>query len=87
MAERAGFEPAVEVTPHDRLAICCLQPLGHLSASKVGSLDRLDHLINPVARRQPAIPRHEPPVPEPFHQQPSKEEKRQNKDNGIVLTE
>ena len=31
MAERAGFEPAMEVEPHTRLAGECLQPLGHLS--------------------------------------------------------
>src|SRR3954464_11549860 len=30
-AERAGFEPAMEVSPHTRLAGECLQPLGHLS--------------------------------------------------------
>ncbi len=31
MAERAGFEPAMECYPHTRLAGECLQPLGHLS--------------------------------------------------------
>ncbi len=31
MAERAGFEPAMEFNPHTRLAGECLQPLGHLS--------------------------------------------------------
>ena len=31
MAERAGFEPAMGVEPHTRLAGECLQPLGHLS--------------------------------------------------------
>ncbi len=31
MAERAGFEPAMEFDPHTRLAGECLQPLGHLS--------------------------------------------------------
>ena len=30
-AERAGFEPAMGVEPHTRLAGECLQPLGHLS--------------------------------------------------------
>src|SRR5437868_13446130 len=30
-AERAGFEPAMELAPHTRLAGECLQPLGHLS--------------------------------------------------------
>jgi hypothetical protein len=29
--ERAGFEPAMEFSPHTRLAGECLQPLGHLS--------------------------------------------------------
>jgi hypothetical protein len=32
MAERAGFEPAMEFNPHTRLAGECLQPLGHLSS-------------------------------------------------------
>jgi hypothetical protein len=31
VAERAGFEPAMECNPHTRLAGECLQPLGHLS--------------------------------------------------------
>jgi hypothetical protein len=31
MAEREGFEPSVEVSPHTRLAGEHLQPLGHLS--------------------------------------------------------
>jgi site-specific DNA recombinase len=31
LAERAGFEPAMEFNPHTRLAGECLQPLGHLS--------------------------------------------------------
>src|SRR5262249_37381277 len=31
LAERAGFEPAMEFDPHTRLAGECLQPLGHLS--------------------------------------------------------
>jgi hypothetical protein len=35
--ERAGFEPAIEVSPHTRLAGECLQPLGHLSGALVGS--------------------------------------------------
>src|SRR5215218_7859644 len=30
-AEREGFEPSMEVSPHTRLAGECLQPLGHLS--------------------------------------------------------
>ena len=30
-ADRAGFEPAVEVSPYAGLANRCLQPLGHLS--------------------------------------------------------
>ena len=33
MAERAGFEPAMEISPHTRLAGECLQPLGHLSGA------------------------------------------------------
>jgi site-specific DNA recombinase len=33
MAERAGFEPAMEFNPHTRLAGECLQPLGHLSSN------------------------------------------------------
>ena len=32
MAERPGFEPGVGFYPYNRLAICRLQPLGHLSA-------------------------------------------------------
>jgi site-specific DNA recombinase len=36
MAERAGFEPAMELLPHTRLAGECLQPLGHLSR-EIGS--------------------------------------------------
>jgi hypothetical protein len=32
LAEREGFEPSVEVSPHTRLAGEHLQPLGHLSA-------------------------------------------------------
>ena len=31
IAEREGFEPSMEVSPHTRLAGECLQPLGHLS--------------------------------------------------------
>ena len=31
MAEREGFEPSVEVSPHTRLAGEHLRPLGHLS--------------------------------------------------------
>jgi hypothetical protein len=34
LAEREGFEPSVPVTQYARLAIWCLRPLGHLSASK-----------------------------------------------------
>ena len=30
-AERRGFEPLMEISPHTRLAGECLQPLGHLS--------------------------------------------------------
>ena len=37
MAERAGFEPAMEFDPHTRLAGECLQPLGHLSGSRCQS--------------------------------------------------
>jgi hypothetical protein len=33
LAERGGFEPPVQVlTPYNRLAICPVQPLQHLSA-------------------------------------------------------
>ncbi len=32
VAEREGFEPSVEVSPHTRLAGEHLRPLGHLSA-------------------------------------------------------
>jgi site-specific DNA recombinase len=39
MAERAGFEPAMEFDPHTRLAGECLQPLGHLSRGWHGSLE------------------------------------------------
>jgi site-specific DNA recombinase len=39
MAERAGFEPAMEFNPHTRLAGECLQPLGHLSWDRSGSLE------------------------------------------------
>ena len=34
MAEREGFEPSVEETPYNRLAICPVRPLQHLSANK-----------------------------------------------------
>ena len=34
LAEREGFEPSVPVTQYARLAIWCLRPLGHLSASE-----------------------------------------------------
>ena len=34
MAEREGFEPSVEETPYNRLAICPVRPLQHLSALK-----------------------------------------------------
>jgi hypothetical protein len=37
MAERAGFEPAMEFNPHTRLAGECLQPLGHLSKRTPGA--------------------------------------------------
>jgi hypothetical protein len=41
MAERAGFEPAMGVEPHTRLAGECLQPLGHLSLRlSLGSVER-----------------------------------------------
>jgi hypothetical protein len=39
MAERAGFEPAMEFDPHTRLAGECLQPLGHLSWDERASLE------------------------------------------------
>jgi hypothetical protein len=39
MAERAGFEPAMEFNPHTRLAGECLQPLGHLSWDEQASLE------------------------------------------------
>jgi hypothetical protein len=39
MAERAGFEPAMEFDPHTRLAGECLQPLGHLSWDEQASLE------------------------------------------------
>ena len=32
MAEREGFEPSMQLSPHTRLAGERLQPLGHLSA-------------------------------------------------------
>jgi hypothetical protein len=32
--EREGFEPSVEIAPHNGLAIRHLQPLGHLSGEK-----------------------------------------------------
>ena len=34
MAEREGFEPSVEVSPHTRLAGEHLRPLGHLSSRR-----------------------------------------------------
>src|SRR5579863_4670459 len=49
LAEREGFEPSVPVTQYARLAIWCLRPLGHLSASAV----RLDHLDNAPRRYRP----------------------------------
>jgi hypothetical protein len=36
LAERAGFEPATELSPCDGLANRCLRPLGHLSSELVG---------------------------------------------------
>ncbi len=39
MAERAGFEPAMEFNPHTRLAGECLQPLGHLSLDGGASVE------------------------------------------------
>ena len=39
MAERAGFEPAMEFDPHTRLAGECLQPLGHLSRGRHVSVE------------------------------------------------
>ena len=44
MAERAGFEPAMEFDPHTRLAGECLQPLGHLSLGSEGQS------VEPVSR-------------------------------------
>ena len=37
LAERGGFEPPMQVTPHNRLAIWPVQPLRHLSAAKPSS--------------------------------------------------
>ena len=34
MAERAGFEPAVEFNPYDDLANRCFRPLSHLSGAE-----------------------------------------------------
>ncbi len=43
MAERGGFEPPVEaLIPYNRLAICPVQPLQHLSARGIFSEDRLE---------------------------------------------
>jgi hypothetical protein len=35
LAEREGFEPSVPREEYARLAIWCLRPLGHLSASRL----------------------------------------------------
>ena len=45
LAEREGFEPPVEVSPHNCLAGSCLQPLGHLS----------DYIWGPVRPDHPPI--------------------------------
>ena len=52
LAEREGFEPSVPVTQYARLAIWCLRPLGHLSASKrdAGELNNYA-LISSLATR------------------------------------
>ncbi len=42
LAERAGFEPAMEFNPHTRLAGECLQPLGHLSWDRARASLELD---------------------------------------------
>jgi hypothetical protein len=42
LAERAGFEPAMEFDPHTRLAGECLQPLGHLSWDEQASLEAVE---------------------------------------------
>jgi site-specific DNA recombinase len=58
MAERAGFEPAMEFNPHTRLAGECLQPLGHLSLDREASLEqRLSpgHITLKSPRRGPSV--------------------------------
>ena len=53
MAERAGFEPAKELSPLTRLAGECLQPLGHLSFGPVGASVSVPRASRPrVGRRQ-----------------------------------
>jgi site-specific DNA recombinase len=63
MAERAGFEPAMEFDPHTRLAGECLQPLGHLS--RLGTAEfrgcrtaraRALRSFGPCARRRADLP-------------------------------
>jgi site-specific DNA recombinase len=49
LAERAGFEPAMEFNPHTRLAGECLQPLGHLSL-RPASLETNDLLFGSERR-------------------------------------
>jgi hypothetical protein len=53
MAERAGFEPAMEFNPHTRLAGECLQPLGHLSLDRHASVKR----ARPPRPRRPIFDR------------------------------
>jgi site-specific DNA recombinase len=62
LAERAGFEPAMEFNPHTRLAGECLQPLGHLSwRGRPSSLKGACRVCASVAARcsrDPAIGRY-----------------------------
>ena len=36
MAETVRFELTVRITAYDRLATCCLRPLGHVSVKSFG---------------------------------------------------
>ena len=57
--EGEGFEPSEQVTPLDRLAICCLKPLSHPSVILV-SYFCVRKLTNPVSAAHPVFASAEP---------------------------
>ena len=54
LVEGEGFEPSEQVTPLDRLAICCLKPLSHPSVILV-SYFCVRKLTNPVSAAHPVF--------------------------------